>query len=225
MQRLCLDPDFSPDEAEEKARLISQVGRVQHLGPYSQHNQPNKLESYIHRDKTRVQMPAKMFPHLKLLCFLFMGSALGFWHEAKKQSLDQIWCFYNKSKILTILLVVKYEKITLEEFLVLLGPIISRFIACSNEEKNKQKQKKGLALVLSLWLHYTRLARLASYKHLSLSYEENEILWTWPLMVPRLLVENNLVDRHHADTKICRQSDQLGLFLLHFIFLLSRERA
>jgi len=25
MSRLCLDPDFSPDEAEEKARLISQV--------------------------------------------------------------------------------------------------------------------------------------------------------------------------------------------------------
>jgi hypothetical protein len=31
---------------------------------------------------------------------------------------------------------VKYEKITLkDEFLVLLGPIISRFFACSNEEK------------------------------------------------------------------------------------------
>ena len=25
MTRMCLDPDFSPDEAEEKARLISQV--------------------------------------------------------------------------------------------------------------------------------------------------------------------------------------------------------
>jgi hypothetical protein len=82
MQRLCLDPDFSPDEAEEKARLISQVGLVQLLGLYSQHNQPNKLESYIHRDKTRVQMPAKMFPHLKLLC------------------------------LLTIFFIVKYEKIT-----------------------------------------------------------------------------------------------------------------
>ena len=30
-----------------------------------------------HRDKTRMQMPAKMFPHLKLLCWLFMGT-LGF---------------------------------------------------------------------------------------------------------------------------------------------------
>jgi len=25
-----------------------------------------------------VQMPAKMFPHLKLLCLLFMGPTLGF---------------------------------------------------------------------------------------------------------------------------------------------------
>jgi len=39
-----------------------------------------------------------------------------------------------------ILFIVKYEKITLfDEYLVLLGPIISRFFACSNEEKNKQK--------------------------------------------------------------------------------------
>ena len=27
--RMCLDPDFSPDEQEEKARLISQVLQVQ----------------------------------------------------------------------------------------------------------------------------------------------------------------------------------------------------
>ncbi len=57
--------------------------------------------------------------------------------------------FCNKSKILTILFIVKYEKITLfDEFLVVLGPIISRFFACSNEEKNKQKQQRVLALDL-----------------------------------------------------------------------------
>jgi hypothetical protein len=33
---------------------------------------------------------------------------------------------------------------------VLLGHIISRFFACSNEEKNKQKHQRVLALVLSL---------------------------------------------------------------------------
>ncbi len=75
------------------------------------------------------------------------------WHKAKKQFLDQIWWFfYNESKILTILFIVKYEKITLfDEFLVFLGPIISSFFACSNEEKNKQKQQRVLDLVLSLW--------------------------------------------------------------------------
>ncbi len=30
-----------------------------------------------HRDKTRAQMSAKMFPHLKLLCWLFMDPTLG----------------------------------------------------------------------------------------------------------------------------------------------------
>jgi hypothetical protein len=45
---------------------------------------------------------------------------------------------------------VKYEKIHLnEEFLVLLGPIISRFFACSNEGEKKQRVH---ALVLSLWV-------------------------------------------------------------------------
>jgi hypothetical protein len=38
-----------------------------------------------------------------------------------------------------------------DEFLVLLGPILSRFFACSNEEKNKQKQQRVLVVVLSLW--------------------------------------------------------------------------
>ena len=32
MNRLCLDPDFSPDEAEEKARLITQVSLVRLRG-------------------------------------------------------------------------------------------------------------------------------------------------------------------------------------------------
>ncbi len=48
-----------------------------------------------------------------------------------------------------------------DAFLVLLGPIISRFFACSNEEKNKPKQQRVLALVLSIWLMY--LAREQNY--------------------------------------------------------------
>ncbi len=38
----------------------------------------DRLFTYLHRDKARVQMPAKMFLHLKLLCLLFMGPTLGF---------------------------------------------------------------------------------------------------------------------------------------------------
>ncbi len=38
-----------------------------------------------------------------------------------------------------------------DEFLVLLGPIISRLLICSNVEKNKIKKQRVLALVLSLW--------------------------------------------------------------------------
>jgi len=37
-----------------------------------------------------------------------------------------------------------------DEFLVLFGPIISRFFSCSNEEKNKTKQQRVFALILSL---------------------------------------------------------------------------
>ncbi len=53
--------------------------------------------------------------------------------------------FYNKSKILALLFIVKYEIITLfDEFLVLLGSIISRFFACSNEDKKYTKTTKGV---------------------------------------------------------------------------------
>jgi hypothetical protein len=60
--------------------------------------------------------------------------------------------FYNKNRILRILFIVNYEKTHLKDaFLVLLGPIISRFFSYSNEEKNKPKQQRVCALVLSLW--------------------------------------------------------------------------
>jgi hypothetical protein len=82
-----------------------------------------------HRDKTRMQMLAQMFPRLKVLCQLFMGPTLDFDTKQRNSFLIKFGgFFYNKSKILTILFIVKYEKITLsDEFLVLLGPIISRF--------------------------------------------------------------------------------------------------
>jgi len=79
---------------------------------------------------------------LKLICLLFMGPTLGFDTKRRNSFFDQIF-FYNKRNILTILFIVKYEKITLfDEFLVLLGPINSRFFAYSNEEK-QNKDNKG----------------------------------------------------------------------------------
>jgi hypothetical protein len=68
---------------------------------------------YEDRDKTRVQMLAKMFPHLKLLCLLFMGSTLGFVTKQRNSFLIEFGVFYSKNKILTILVIVKYDKIKL----------------------------------------------------------------------------------------------------------------
>jgi hypothetical protein len=65
-------------------------------------------------------MPAKMFPHLKLLRWLFMGPTLGF-DTKQRNFLITFGVFFNKSNILTILFIVKYEKIIFDEILVLLG--------------------------------------------------------------------------------------------------------
>jgi hypothetical protein len=74
-----------------------------------------------------------------------MGATLGFDTKQRNSFLIKLLFFTIKNKILTILLIVKYEKMTLfDEFLMLLGPIISRLFTCSNEEK------RVLALVLSL---------------------------------------------------------------------------
>ncbi len=43
-----------------------------------------------------------------------MGPTLGFDTKQRNSFFDQIrWVFYNKNKILTILFIVKYDKITL----------------------------------------------------------------------------------------------------------------
>jgi hypothetical protein len=59
-------------------------------------------------------MPAKMFPNLKLLCWLFMGPTLGFDTKQRNSFLIKFGVVYNKNKILTISFIVKYEKITLK---------------------------------------------------------------------------------------------------------------
>jgi hypothetical protein len=47
----------------------------------------------LNRDKTRVQMSAKIFPHLKVKCKLYMGPTLGFDTMQRNSFFDQIWCF------------------------------------------------------------------------------------------------------------------------------------
>jgi hypothetical protein len=75
-----------------------------------------------------------------------MGPTLGFDTKQRNSSLIKCGVFNNKSKILTILFIVTCEKITLlDEFLVMLGAIISRFFACLNEGKKyiKKTTTKG----------------------------------------------------------------------------------
>ena len=74
------------------------------------------------------------------------GPTLGFDTKQRNSFLIKVGVFYNYNKIPTMLFIVKYEKMTFfDEFLVLLGPIISRFFACSNEEKIN-KNNKGCSL-------------------------------------------------------------------------------
>jgi hypothetical protein len=49
----------------------------------------------LHRDKTRVQTPAKMFPHLKWLRWLFMGPTLGFATEQRNSFLIKFGVFFT----------------------------------------------------------------------------------------------------------------------------------
>ncbi len=68
------------------------------------------LRVFFHRDKTRVQIPAKIFPILKLFCWLFMGPTLGFDTKQRNSFLINFGVLYTKNKILTILFTIKYEK-------------------------------------------------------------------------------------------------------------------
>ncbi len=51
--------------------------------------------SLKHRDRTRVQMLAKIFPRLKVKCLLFMGPTLGFDTKQRNSFLIKFSVFYN----------------------------------------------------------------------------------------------------------------------------------
>jgi hypothetical protein len=69
-------------------------------------NLSNGFVSISHRDMTRVQLVAKMFPHLKLLCWMFMGPTLGFDTKQRNSFLTKFGVFSNKNKILAKLFIV-----------------------------------------------------------------------------------------------------------------------
>ncbi len=112
----------------------------------------------MHRDKTRVQMPAKMFPHFKQINMLAVnGPRSCFWHKAKKQFLDQIWCFFTiKTRFWQHFSWLNKRKSHLLMFLVLFGPIISRFFYMFKWGKKLTKTTKGacsspISMVLWHW--------------------------------------------------------------------------
>ncbi len=59
--------------------------------------------------------------------------------------------FYNKSKILTILFIVKYEKITLLRLIFSVVGAHNQQVFCMFKWGKKTEQQRVLALVLSLW--------------------------------------------------------------------------
>ncbi len=64
-----------------------------------------------HRDKPRVCTPAKkMFPHLKLIYFIIFCLWAPLLVLTQSKETVSSCFFYNKSKILSILFIVKYEK-------------------------------------------------------------------------------------------------------------------
>ncbi len=62
------------DEVKKKFYDIDTCTRDKKI---DKHSSLLAKRSIMHRYKTRVQKPAKMFPHLKLLCWLFMGPTPG----------------------------------------------------------------------------------------------------------------------------------------------------
>jgi hypothetical protein len=74
-----------------------------------------------------------------------MGPTLDFDIKQRNSFLIKFGVLYNKSKILTTLFIVKYEKITLfDEFLVLLGLIISRILHVQMRKKINKNNKECL---------------------------------------------------------------------------------
>ncbi len=111
-----------------------------------------------HRDKTRVYA-CKNVSSFGFIMLAVYGPHSWFWHKAKKQFIDQIWCFYNKSKILTILCIVKYEKSHFWWVFSVIGAH-NQQVFCMFKWGKKHKKQRVLALILSLWFEATKAERM-----------------------------------------------------------------
>jgi len=106
------------------------------------HPSSTSLPRLYNRDKTRVQIPTKNVSSFEIIML-----ALGF--DTKQRNIFLIkfvFCFFTiKTRFSQYYSWINMRKSHFnDEFLVLLGPIISRFFACSNEEKNQNN--KGCVL-------------------------------------------------------------------------------
>jgi hypothetical protein len=75
--------------------LIAEKGPFSRPGVNLIKNFGVNLLTLYHRDRTRVQMLAKIFPHLKVKCLLFMGPTLGFDTKQRHSFLIKFGIFYN----------------------------------------------------------------------------------------------------------------------------------
>jgi hypothetical protein len=89
-----------------------------------------------------------------------MGPTLDFDTKQRNSFLIKFGVFYNKSKILTILIIVKYEKNHTFKWVFNVVGAHNQQVFCMFkwEEKHKQKQRRVLAPVLSLWVQATDVA-------------------------------------------------------------------
>jgi hypothetical protein len=105
--------------------------------------QVDEMSSWRNVKLMKCLVPLKMFPHLMLWCLLLMGPTLGLDAKQRDSFLIKFGVCYNKSKILTILFKVKYEKST-----------VFSVVGVHNQQvfcMFKWRKKMVLALVLSLW--------------------------------------------------------------------------
>jgi hypothetical protein len=80
-------PSFSRKKTFKKGCSLNLVGI--NFKPFF----PGIFFTWGHRDKTRVQLPAKNISSFESKKLAVYGPKSWFGHRAKKQFFDQIWCF------------------------------------------------------------------------------------------------------------------------------------